>query len=264
MEQVGQVGRVRQVGLIGWAGFSLIELVVAMGISMIVMAGAFTALESAYGRFGAETDAADATGRLRVAVETLSRAIEQAAAVVPNAANALTVMYLDAGASRTTTAMAVPRQSGEAQVNADPGCPVGDATCGFTAGDTVVIREPGEFDPFVVTAVAGPSLTLTHLAPDAAGSHPAGADIARAVVREFFIDGAGRLVRRDAGGSALPIVEGASGLVFEYFASSGVRVDPTADPRAIAAVETHLSLRADAGNVSVSWRIAPRNLDDGS
>jgi type II secretory pathway pseudopilin PulG len=254
------MGTVRGAGTAGSPGFSLIELLVAMAIWMLVIAGAWSALQSAFGRFGAETDATDANQRIRSAVEALSGVLVKAAAVLPDGAGAVTVMYLDDAASRTTIGAAMPRQSGDVLVNADPGCPAGDAACGLTTGDTVVILEAGEFDPYEVRAVAGSRLTLSHLAADAAGSHPAGAVIARAVVREFYLDADGQLVRQDAGGSAVPVVDGASGLAFDYFDTSGGRLDDSADPAAIASIETHLSLQAKAGDVTVSWRTAPRNL----
>ncbi len=266
--KVGRVGRVGLVGRVGWrapgAGFSLIELVVAMGIIMAVMAGALAALQSAYGRLGAETEAADADQRLRVAVEALSADLSRAAAIVPDGRDVITAMCLDDGAAHTTTSAALPRHSGDVQVNVDPGCPAGDAACGFRPGDAVVVLDGGGFDPFEVTAVAGSRVTLRHLAADEAGSHPPGAAIARGVVRTFFVaadaGGEGQLVRQDAGGAAVPVVDGIASAVFDYFTADGAALDEGGDPRGIATVGARLRVSAGATHLTAEWRIAPRNL----
>ena len=53
------------------AGFSLVELLVAMGIALAILGVAFTVLSGWQLAFGAENERADQQQRLRVAVERL-------------------------------------------------------------------------------------------------------------------------------------------------------------------------------------------------
>ncbi len=71
-------------------GFSLIELVVALGVTVIVAAVIFDLVGQARRRFDTEPDVADRQQRIRVSVEALSRDLLMASAVLPyRAAGAL-------------------------------------------------------------------------------------------------------------------------------------------------------------------------------
>lgn len=64
-------------------GFSLVELIVALGLTLTVIAAIFQLVEQSRRRFAAEPDIVDRQQRVRVAVETLSRDLLMARAVLP-------------------------------------------------------------------------------------------------------------------------------------------------------------------------------------
>ena len=66
----------------GDRGFSLVELIVALGLTLTVIAAIFELVEQSR-RFAAEPDIVDRQQRVRVAVETLSRDLLMARAVLP-------------------------------------------------------------------------------------------------------------------------------------------------------------------------------------
>jgi len=67
----------------GDRGFSLVELIVALGLTLTVIAAIFELVEQSRRRFAAEPDIVDRQQRVRVAVETLSRDLLMARAVLP-------------------------------------------------------------------------------------------------------------------------------------------------------------------------------------
>ena len=67
----------------GDRGFSLVELIVALGLTLTVIAAIFALVEQSRRRFAAEPDIVDRQQRVRVAVETLSRDLLMARAVLP-------------------------------------------------------------------------------------------------------------------------------------------------------------------------------------
>ena len=67
----------------GDRGFSLVELIVALGLTLTVIAAIFELVEQSRRRFAAEPDIVDRYQRVRVAVETLSRDLLMARAVLP-------------------------------------------------------------------------------------------------------------------------------------------------------------------------------------
>lgn len=67
----------------GSGGFSLIELIVALGITVIVAAVIFDLVGQARRRFDAEPDVADRQQRIRVSVDGLARDLLVASAVMP-------------------------------------------------------------------------------------------------------------------------------------------------------------------------------------
>ena len=159
------------------AGFSLVELLVAMGIALSILGAAFTVMSSWQLGFGAENERADQQQRLRVAVHALSRdlALAGAGAYLGNAAgplglfvasvfpfrqgaltpdapgtvrtDTLTLLYVQPQtAAQTTLQQPLAARSGTALINQDAGCPPADSTCGFTAGmDVMVYDDTGAY-----------------------------------------------------------------------------------------------------------------------
>jgi hypothetical protein len=64
-------------------GFSLVELIVGVGLTLTLTAAVFELVEQSRRRFAAEPDIVDRQQRVRVAVETLSRDLLMARAVLP-------------------------------------------------------------------------------------------------------------------------------------------------------------------------------------
>jgi Tfp pilus assembly protein PilW len=239
----------------GGAGFSFIELLVATSLMLIVMSSVFQMLHPVHGAFRAEPEAADVQQRLRVAADTLARDLRDAGAGLHQGANAgpltdfiapvlplrqgrrnpdlagtfkggtITLLTLEAGAAQTTIAQPLVAMSSTVLVNTDPGCPSGDANCGFKAGLTaVVFDDTGAYDTFTVTSVDAAGLHLQHNMRDSAKTYSANlARIAAATTRTYYLksDAATntfQVMRYDGdGGADAPVVDHVVNLSFQYF-----------------------------------------------
>ena len=78
----------------GDRGFSLLELIVALGLTLTVIAVIFELVEQSRRRFAAEPDIVDRHQRVRVAVETLSRDLLMARAVLAMKAEGVAVLVV--------------------------------------------------------------------------------------------------------------------------------------------------------------------------
>lgn len=236
-------------------GFSLIELVVATGVLLAVMAVVFGALNPAQAQFRTQPEVADLTQRLRVAVETVSREVIAAGAgpsqgqgagplnsflapVLPfregrrNAdppgsfrMDTITVFRVPLNAVQTTIAQPMPAQSGTVQLSADPGCFTGEPSCGFKPGASVLVfDDTGSYDLFSVTSVGDLSVTLQHNQQDSGKIYSP--DVTRIVevssrtysLKRDPATDTFQLVQYDGGGGAdVPLADHVVGLSFEYF-----------------------------------------------
>lgn len=250
-------------GLTASGGFSLIELLVALAIALLVTSAVFAMLDPAGGAFQVQPETADVQQRLRASTDAVYRDLlaagsgpstalgprgtgPAAAAVFPMRigrrspdapgtfdATRIALWSVSPSAAQTTVASPLAAASGSATLASGPGCPNGDASCGFRAGATVAVFAPaGAWDLFSVTSVQGNVLALQHNLRDAPVVYPADRTaIAEVMVRTYFLkddvaSGFAQLMRYDAaGGADVPVVEHIVGLRFEYF---GV-----ADPPAI-------------------------------
>jgi prepilin-type N-terminal cleavage/methylation domain-containing protein len=168
-------------------GFSLLELMIAMGIMLTVTASIFTLMNPTSGTFQAQPEVSDMQQRLRVATDTLYKDLVMAGAGAYQGANSGSMIFFFApvmpfrqgtvnddppGTFRndiitliyvppTTAQTSLQRVNGnsltnsaEIWVNADPGCPNGDPLCSFTEGMTMLMYdESGNYDTFTVTQV---------------------------------------------------------------------------------------------------------------
>jgi len=237
-------------------GFSLVELLVAMSLMLIVVSSVFQALHPARGAFRIEPEAADLQQRLRVAADALSRDLMAAgsglsqgttpgplvdfvAPILPlrqgrkNAdppgtfkSATITLLTIDSGAAQTTIAQpVVAATSTTALVNIGPGCPPGDANCGFKSGAGVVIfDDTGAYDTFSITAIDAAGLHLQHNMHNSTKTYaPNSARIASATSRTYYLksDSATntfQLMRYDGEGAGdAPVVDHVVGLSFQYF-----------------------------------------------
>jgi len=182
----------------GETGFTLIEMLVSMGIMLAVLGGVFSAFNPAQGSFQTQPEFSDMQQRLRVGNDRLYNGLIVAGAgsysgsavgalgqffapVLPYRAgainsdpsrgvyfrdDAITIFHIPTTASQCTIRDQMPQPSSEVKVNAEPGCPVGDELCGFEEGMRVVIfDDTGSYDFFTITSVQTSSLHLQHRPP---------------------------------------------------------------------------------------------------
>jgi type II secretory pathway pseudopilin PulG len=234
-------------------GFSLVELLVAMGMALAVLASALSLVRSVQFAFNREGERTDMQQRLRVAHHAIEDGLARAGAgptrgprtgalvlsappVLPFRQGALadpagtvsagtfTVLSVaNAAGAQATTRVSMPGRSGAVSIAAGPGCPPGDSACGFAVGMLVVLlSRTGAYDLFTVTSVQGDSLTLQHDMPDSSSIYPPGSAIAEASCSTYFLKpdpstGAPRLMRYDASGPEITVVEHVVDLSVSYF-----------------------------------------------
>jgi hypothetical protein len=235
------------------AGFSLLEAVLAISITITVTAAVFTVLAPSRGILEAQPEFADMQQRLRVGVDTLLGDLAMAGAGAYTGANTgslvrqfapilpfrrgLSAAYDDGpGVFRAdaVTIAYVPSTSAQAilrgpmtgatsvEIDSEPGCPVNDPACGFKPGTSAIVYDgTGAFDAFLVAGVdVGGTLTLQHMLQGGlARPYTAGTKIVEVVRHTYFLDGASlQLMRYDGLSSAVAILDNVVGLNFEYFA----------------------------------------------
>lgn len=235
-------------------GFSLVELLIAMTVSLVVLGGVFATLHPAEGAFLAQPEAADLQQRLRAAGERVATELRAAGhgsgqglssgglplyfapalparrgRRAPDPAgtfrrDVVTVVRALPGAASTRLIGAAAATAGVVAVADDPGCPPGDSACGFAVDtDVALYDQTGAYDTFTVRSIAGNSLTLTHNMIDAPTIYAAGSRVAAISSRTYFVrtdaSGVSQLMQYDgAGGSDVPIVDHVVDFRLEYFA----------------------------------------------
>ena len=180
------------------AGFTLVEMLIAMAVMLLILGGVFQAFNPATGSFRTQPEVADLQQRLRVGNERLYNGLIVAGAGIysgqalgtlgqffapvlpylvgslhndPAAGvyfrtDAITVFHVPTTASQCTIRDKMPQPSSEVKVNAEPGCPANDPLCGFEEGMRVIIFDAtGSFDFFTITQVQSSSLHLQHRPP---------------------------------------------------------------------------------------------------
>lgn len=180
------------------AGFTLVEMLIAMAVMLLILGGVFQAFNPAQGSFRTQPEVADMQQRLRVGNERLYNGLVVAGAGIysgqavgtlgqffapvlpylvgslhndPAAGvyfrtDAITIFHVPTTASQCTIRDKMPQPSSEVKVNAEPGCPANDPLCGFEEGMRVIIFDAtGSFDFFTITQVQSDSLHLQHRPP---------------------------------------------------------------------------------------------------
>jgi len=176
------------------AGFSLAEMLIAVGIMVAVTATMFALINPAQGTFKTQPEVSEMQQRLRVGVDVLQKDLLMAgggayqgsmsgslaymfASVLPYRegstnddppgtyrTDTITMMYVPTTVAQTSLSTKGPDQgSAEIGVNPEPGCPAGDPLCGFQQGMTVMIYDDsGNYDTFDITNVQPPAMHLQH------------------------------------------------------------------------------------------------------
>jgi prepilin-type N-terminal cleavage/methylation domain-containing protein len=177
------------------AGFSLLEMTIAMSLMLLMMAGVFSTLDPAHGAFSTQPEKSDMQQRLRVASDSLFKDLVMAGAgayqglmsgplvdffapVMPYRngstsddppgvfrTDTVTVMYVPSAAAQGRLVDKGPTSNSAAVgIDVSAGCPAGDPACGFKRGMSVLLYDDaGHFDTFTVAGVgAGGQLQLDH------------------------------------------------------------------------------------------------------
>ena len=228
-------------------GFTVLETLVALLLTLVVTMAGLALLNPHHLMAQVQDEAMDATQRVRVAMEAITRDLAMAGAgpyagprrgglvqwfapALPRRvgltgadspwtarADAITVAYVPVTYAQTTTAGATAGASG-LTVNPAPNCPVGSSACGFRAGMTVVVfDDSGAHDMFRVTAVLGGTAQVQAHASSLSHVYPAGSTVAQAESRTYYLDPTNNQLRRYDGyqGDA-PVADNVVGLSFEY------------------------------------------------
>lgn len=236
-------------------GFSLIEAVIAAGLTTVVIAGAFGLVSPARGSFASEPEVADLQQRLRVSADTLSRDLLMAGAgaylgsqagplvdffapVLPFrrgankgdapgafATDRITLTYVPSTASQTSLAADLTPNLSPLLVAAEDQCPIGAPLCGFVRGMSVLVfDETGRHDLLTITSTTGNSAQISSSGPAGAATagYAAGSKVVEAVSATYFLktdDGTKtyQLMRYDGTANAdVPVVDHVVGLRFDY------------------------------------------------
>ena len=230
-------------------GFTLLETLVALVLTLIVTTAALSVLNPHHHAAQVQDEATDTTQRVRVAMEAITRDLTMAGAgpyagprrgslvrwfapVVPRKvgltgadspwtarADAISVSYVPVTYAQTTAAGAVPNSSG-LEVNAASNCPAGSSACGLDAGMTVVVfDDSGAHDMFRVSAVQSGTAQIQAHASSVGYVYPAGSTVAQAESRSYYLDAAASQLRQyDGYLSDVPVADNVVGLSFEYLA----------------------------------------------
>jgi prepilin-type N-terminal cleavage/methylation domain-containing protein len=169
------------------SGFTLVEMMVAMGIMLVVIGSVFSLVDPSRGISKTQPEVSDMQERMRVAADMLQKDLLMAGAgtysgsiagalanyfppILPYRAGAvspdpefsffedrITIAYVPSTASQTNVRDTMPSTSAEVKVNAQPGCPEvipADNLCGFKEGMRVLIfDDTGTYDFFTITQV---------------------------------------------------------------------------------------------------------------
>lgn len=229
------------------AGFSLVETLIAMALTMVVTGSAMTMVMPASRASMAQPAQSDVQQRARAAAETIAREAAAAGAGLagvewlpgmvvnvpavlprrlgglrgdgPDTArdSAITLLSMAPGGVATATAAPISAAALQLTVTATPQC--GTAVlCGYTAGQDVLVADgSGHFDVFRITRVAAGVGTLRLHGSDLAGVYAAGSTVLPVISRTFERDAVSQQLRQyDGDQSDQPSVDGVSALSFSY------------------------------------------------
>jgi hypothetical protein len=231
------------------AGFSLLEMLIAILLLLAVVGGIFAVVNPGGGTYAAQIETSDMQQRLRVGVDALRRDLLMAGAgtytasalgsllnvlapilphtvgtLVPGSPDspdpaAITIMYVPPTAAQSTTRTDLLDEAAELKVFAGPGCPSGDPLCGFRQGMRVLVFDAfGTHDVFTITSAVNDGLYVQHRDRRFTTPYSAGAHITEVVSRTYYLNATEhRLYVYDAHKSNLPILNDVVGLRFEYF-----------------------------------------------
>jgi hypothetical protein len=242
------------------SGFSLVEVLIACGITAAIMVIACRLAADA--QIISQSDGAriDLQQRVRVAADVVSRSLLDAGgganggpargslvrflpAVTPRRTglrgahaphifktDAWTVVRAISEAEHAALLLAVPPGVATIEMTPAPACAL--AACGFTAGTHVLLADgTGNHDVFTVTVAQGMVLTLRHHGSGSAVGYPAGTPVIAVDSSTYFFDSATYTLRQyDGDATDVPLLDDVIAASVRYFGD----VEPPAWPRATA------------------------------
>ena len=237
-------------------GFTIVELLVAMSITLLVAAATVSLVGPVHDAFQVQPESSDLQQRVRVGIDTLQRDLLMAGAgmyaagsvgplhhavapVMPYRAfgqsseaargtyfrsDAISLMFVPSTPSQTTLAAPLAAGSLEIGIEQHATCPPATVSqlCGFEAGDQLLVFDRGaSWEVFAVDRVEGMAgLGLRGPLPVqgfAAGSSLTEIKAVTYALRDDAASGAYQLVRADAFDPAQPVLDHVVKLEFRYF-----------------------------------------------
>jgi len=235
-------------------GFSLVEALVALALALVVMSAVVALAANTSHLSQSESRMSDAQQRARAIADTLGRDLRLAGAGVdrgpmtgplihafppiwprrigrswpdaPSVArdDAIALVYVPDTLVQTT--LAASGGGGPGQLFLAP-CAGGASACRIQAGATIALFDATGLVDLLGVPVAASSDPVVRPLAVTGRLFGLGATVAEIVIREYYLDAeAAQLRYYDADGTDQPVVDGVSGLSFDYFG------DP-APPRAL-------------------------------
>ncbi|MGH9387117.1 MAG: PilW family protein [Vicinamibacterales bacterium] len=226
-------------------GLSVVELLIALAVSVLLVGALVSALAPARAAFEATPATLELQQRSRVGLEFLASAIRSAGAhrsghpesAIGGSAIPAVIPAISQGANESFSEVEVfsavaggaggvldlDQPAADRAITLAPGggCPRTPDVCGFTVGTVAAISDGhGRFDVFEVGSIDAVGMSLTSSRPLSA-AYAAGARLFEVEVLRFSLgnqlDGSKSLVRTTAAGAAQPIVDGVTDLGFSLF-----------------------------------------------
>jgi hypothetical protein len=250
-------------------GFSLVELLVAMGVALSLIAGVLTIVNRMQLGFATEGERSDMQQRLRVASDALVSDLVMAgagayqgayigplnsylASVLPFrsgatkadppgsfSTNTISVLFVPpATAAQSTIRQPFQAQSGITSINLDPGCPPIDRVCGFAPGmDVMLYDETASYDTFRIVSVQPGSVQMQHTMSDGSHIYAIGSKIVEVASHTYYLkaDPASdtyQLMHYDGVNSDAAVVDHVVALEFDYYGESAppLFIKPLTEP----------------------------------
>ena len=221
------------------AGFSLLELLIAVAIMFAATGAIFSMIDDSVARSAHWDESAELHQRARVAAETATSHLRAAGAgtdfgplhhffpaVDPRRRGAV------AATQEAVTVRTVPDEAPRSRLTGDlvpgggvvgivrhAGCAVGTIACGFNAGmDALVYDGTGNWDTVLIQAIAPDTLTVVDRPAGRALTYTAGTEIVQVVEEALYFDAATLTLRREHPGvSDLPVLDNVVGARFDFF-----------------------------------------------
>jgi prepilin-type N-terminal cleavage/methylation domain-containing protein len=240
-------------------GFTLVEMLIAMGITTAVTGALLALVNPAQGTFQAQQEVVDLQQRVRVGVDALTQQLIMAGAGTHSGANAgslagsfapvmpyrrgfsdddpkqgvfyrpdaISVLYVLWASAQTTTRERLPRDARMMTVEQQPNCPppTDSAVCGIQVGMRALLFDSsGASDVVAITGVVGGALSFD-VNGELSAAFEAKSTVARAEMHTYYLstDAArniSQLRHYDGFKTDLPVLDHVVALRFEYFADA--------------------------------------------